>query len=69
MKPGADEIDEGAEHLCEIERLTGKHNEKEEQMQIRPRGLTEFERKLRWSSTGCMVNPVCTPSFSTILAI
>lgn len=35
MKLGSNEIDKGAEHLCEIERLIDEHNEKEEQVQIR----------------------------------
>ncbi len=39
MKLGASEIDKGAEHLCEIEKLIRGHNEKEEQMQIRPPDL------------------------------
>ena len=39
MKLGANEIDKGAEHLCEIEKLIREHNEKEEQMRIRPPDL------------------------------
>lgn len=35
FKLGAHEIDEGAEHLCEIERLVKKANEKEQQCPIR----------------------------------
>lgn len=35
IKLGADEIDEGAEHLCEIERLVKEYNEKEKQTPLR----------------------------------
>ena len=33
------EIDEGAKHLCEIERLIGEYNEKEKPMPLRPPDL------------------------------
>ena len=39
MKLGANEIDKGAEHLCEIERLINEYNETEEQVRIRPPDL------------------------------
>ena len=34
-KLGSSEINEGAKHLCEIERLIKEHNEKEKQMSLR----------------------------------
>ena len=35
FKLGSSEIDEGAKHLCEIERLIKEYNEKEKQMPLR----------------------------------
>lgn len=35
FKLGSSEINEGAKHLCEIERLIKEHNEKEKQMSLR----------------------------------
>jgi hypothetical protein len=35
FKLGSKEIDIGAGHLCEIERLIAKHNEKEKQVPLR----------------------------------
>lgn len=39
LKLGAHEIDDGAKHLCEIERLVGERNETEPQTPIRPPDL------------------------------
>ena len=35
FKLGQTEVDEGAKHLCEIERLIKKHNEEEKQVPLR----------------------------------
>ena len=35
FKLGSSEIDEGAKHLCEIERLIKEYNQKEKQMPLR----------------------------------
>ena len=35
FKLGSSEIDEGAKHLCEIERLVKEYNETEKQMPLR----------------------------------
>lgn len=39
FKLGSHDIEEGARHLCEIERLIGEHNGKESQHQLRPPDL------------------------------